>query len=522
MWTRMSSASEPPPQLGGRLHPAAIAVWPAQQAVALLVFFLFGGRSGFGGVLLAGAVALSVAAAAIRWWRFSWSVEGGTLVIEQGLLQRSRRVIPADRVQSVDLVRPLRHRVLGVVQVRVEAIGGSKTEGQLEALGLDAARAIQHALLGARAARRQGSEDAAPPAGEAPAEDVRVLARVRPRSLEIAGLTGGRVGVVAALLGGAQQLVGDRLQDAVGAVSSDLGVVVLSLLALAGVILVFLISVGATVVTYWGFEVRRSGDELRISRGLLEQRLETVPLRRIQSLRVEQNAVRRLVGLASVRADLAGRAGGDGDTSGVLLPAAPRAEAEALVADLLGTTRPVHAPLRPAPLRARRRYVVRGVGVAIAAALVALAAVLVLGGPWWAPVIALVVVAAVAVPVAVAEWRALGSAEVEGVLVALTGVLVRRRVHVPVGRVQTMTLSATPFQRRLDLADVGVGIARSGGWAGPRLPEVDADEALALMARVTTAAVEASRHASGPAGDRAVDAAYLPDPTPVADQGGGR
>ncbi|WP_370327233.1 PH domain-containing protein [Euzebya sp.] len=535
----MSSASEPPPPpppgplppgspppdgvpgpaaapLGGQLHPSVIALWPLQQLPGLVIAFVLGGGPlGIGGLLAAGAGLLLVVGAAIWWNRFTWSVEGGTLVIEKGLIQRSRRVIPADRVQSVDLVTPLWHRAFGVVRVKVEAIGGSDTEGKLEALDTQTALALQAALIGARArAGRHARSEAqvegeggrsSPDAGAgsttgAGAEDAvqgrdaqpRVLAQVSVRDLVVAGVTGGRIGVVAVIVGGAQQIVGDRIDDAIEAIPTDIGLVLGAILAVVAVLVVFGLSIAATVVAFWDFTISRDADELRISRGLIEHRLETVPLRRIQSLRLEQNALRRAFGLASVKADLAGRAGGEDAGTGLLLPIAPREDAERLIADLLGSDVPLHADLEGPPARSRRRYTFRGVVVGVVLGIAGGAAIIA-GAPVWTPAVSGLMGLAVGIPLAHAYWRAIGRTEVEGVLVSRTGVLVRRRVHVPVGRVQRMAVQASPFQRRLRLADIEIGIARSGGWAGPRMLEVDADLAMALTADTVHDAVEASR-----------------------------
>ncbi|MBA3622369.1 MAG: PH domain-containing protein [Euzebyales bacterium] len=57
-------------------------------------------------------------------------------MIDQGLLQRQRRVIPFDRIQAVESVRKLRHRLFGVVELRIETVGGASTEGKLERCAL--------------------------------------------------------------------------------------------------------------------------------------------------------------------------------------------------------------------------------------------------------------------------------------------------------------------------------------------------------------------------------------------------
>ncbi|HUH07284.1 MAG TPA: PH domain-containing protein [Egibacteraceae bacterium] len=448
--------------MGGRLHPAALVMWPLERALPLLALAIFGVLSW---IIIGVFLIFSGAASTLRYLRFSWRIEGGALVIDQGVLNRQRRVIPFDRIQSVELVRKLRHRALGVVEARVETVGGDSTEGRLEALGVEQARALRSVLLRERDLRHGVSAAAGQPEPPAP-----VLASMSPGRLLIAGMTGGRVGVAAVLVGIAEQVFGQRLLTALERLPGVLGVRGIILAALAILVVVFLLSVVATTVAYWDFTVTRERDALRIRRGLLQQRSDTLPLRRVQAVRVEQNLIRRAFGLAAVRADVAGRAGGndEGGTT-VLLPLAPWTEAVTLAQAVLDREGLAGAPLAPMPLRARRRRLVRAVAfVAVAAAAVGFS----LG--WTEAALAGVALSIPAIGGALESYRALGHCEVDGVMVARAGLLVRRTTFVPVERVQTLALARSPFQRLAGLATLELQIARSLGGADPTLIDIDA------------------------------------------------
>lgn len=462
-----AGSAEPP--LGGRLHPAVLAIWPLGQVVPLAVVVVAGGWN----AVVSGVVAaLAVVAGVLRWRRFTWRVEGRAVVIEQGLLARHRRVLPFDRIQSVDLVAPLRHRLFGVVQVRLEAVGGSETEGALDAVSVADAERLRATVLAQRAL-----PGAVPAAAGAPPTPP--LVRMAPRALVQAGLTGGRVGVAAAVIGGAQQLYGDRVGDLAERLPAlaPRGFVLIALAALVGG---FLLSVGATVVAYWDFALTRVGDDLRIRRGLLEQRQATIPLRRIQSLRVEENLVRRALGLAAVKADIAGSSGGDqARDTGVLLPLGSREEARRLVATLLADPALADVVLTSAPARALRRRLARAAVVTAAATVPAVA----VDGPRGAAVALLVGVPAVLL--ALAAHRALGRGETAAHVVTRSGVLVRRTAAVGVPRIQGLQLRATPSQRRFRLATLDLEIARSPGvWGGPRLIDLGRGEGEELVLRL--------------------------------------
>lgn len=451
-----------------RLHPAAVGVWSLGQIGGLVLLWVIGPLTAAAALVFG---ILLLAASVVRYLRFRWWIADGALVIEQGLVQRQRRVIPLERIQGVDLVRTLRHRLLGVVEVRAEAVGGSETEGRLDALSPSTAQHVRELLL--QAAPASGDEPR-----EAPSE---VLARVPPGQLVVAGLTGGRVGVMAALLGFAQQLFPEdlvrwleRLPGLIG-VRGLLGVVVLVL------VVAFVLSVVATVVTQWGFTLVAEESALRVRRGLLEQRAETMPLRRIQSVRVEENLVRRLFGLATVKVDVAGRTGGDDRReSGLLLPLGRRATAFALAARILDRPELAHVELEAAPAGARDRRLTRA--ALFTAAVVGLSAAL-----WWPAGLLAVLVAVPAVAAALSAYRSLGHARAGDLTVVRYGLLVRRTAFVPDSRVHSLALVASPFQRRRGLATLEVQIPRSPGtWAGPQAVDVaesDGARMLAVLAR---------------------------------------
>lgn len=464
--------------LGGQLHPAAVGVWSLQVLGAMVVVAIINPVSILPLLVIA---ALLLGANAVRWHRFRWKVVDGTLVITQGLIERHRRVIPLERIQSVDVVRRLSHRAFRVEALHVEAVGGSDTEGQLDALHPAVARQVRAALLAGRDAAREGDDPqariSAAVAGREsaperePAADEEELARVSARALVRAGVTEANVTVLAAAAGFGWQLMSERIEEVARRLPTGLGpgvaiVAVLVLLLVAVVLLIL-----GQLITYWGFRLTRTESELRIRRGLLEQRFDTVPLRRVQALRIEENVPRRLLGYASVKADVAGKPGGGSTGTDTLLPFGTAAQARELVATILADPEATTARLHPMPERARTRRRAKAV---LATVVIAVAATAVWGGPG---VFALLV-AVPALAAADAAYRALGWSRDHGLLVARAGWWTRRTAFVPEHRLQTLARTASPLQRWRRLATVELQIARSPGlWSGPRWIDLDSAEA---------------------------------------------
>ena len=224
----------------------------------------------------------------MRWWRFRWRLDPGALVIEQGLLQRRRRVIPLERIQSVDLVTGLPHRVLGVTEVRVE---GRRRQLHRGAPRRDrAVRGADAAGDAARGARR----DAGAGCGRHRTRSSRAGATCRGATCRGAGgrrrradrrgarspATGpaGRRGPDPAVVwawqrrcwGGAQQVLGERVESVFGRLFDLFGP--RQLLALAAAVLLAAFARCPSRRQRSPTGASRSpgdGDDLRVQRGLL-------------------------------------------------------------------------------------------------------------------------------------------------------------------------------------------------------------------------------------------------------------
>ena len=157
--------SDRSPELRGRLHPLAILVFARKRigaSVLPILVIAFTWRGGLALPVLGGLVAIGLAALVLEWRRFTYRIEGGRLVIERGVLRHTTRVVPLDRIRGVDLQAPWLHRVLGLVQVEVEAAAGGRSAAELTLAAVSAPEGerLRAALLSARGVRRRGGRRA--------------------------------------------------------------------------------------------------------------------------------------------------------------------------------------------------------------------------------------------------------------------------------------------------------------------------------------------------------------------------
>jgi putative membrane protein len=435
--------------------------------------------------LLALGALILLAWSALEWLRRTWTLEGGALRLEEGVLSRKLRAVPFDRIQQVDLVRKPLHRLLGVATLRVEtAGGGSAAEVDLHVVTLAEAQTLRSTLLRAKA---QAAAEVGAPAGvrtpaqveAAPIRAERVLLRLRVGEVVLAGITGSRAAAALVVLGPLSQVTDwvPGLDDWLLArfdpesVTPTTPAAFLVVAALAVVVWLGLAAL-SSVVTDYGFTLARVGDDLVVRRGLLERREAVLPLARLQVVRVEESLLRRVLSLASVRLQSAGRTGrGDETASRLAIPVLQRTEVNRVLGELLPGASPI-PPLRAPPPAARRRAVVRSLlRTTLAAAVVAVAVWLLAAGDGFgvAPGSALLLVPllALAVLFGLAAYRSLGHAAGPAFLYARSGVAIRVITVVPVAKAQSGSVRSSVFQRRAGLATLHVDIA--GGGPTPRV-----------------------------------------------------
>lgn len=473
----------PGPGKPGRLPWATAILEGRRYLVAMLGLAFFTGGWSRWPMLALGVFFLGrlVQLRLLRWW-----VDAEAFVIERGLLFRSRRVIPRARVQAVDLERGLLHRLLGLTEVRVEALGGGATEGQLAGLAPEMAEAVRTELT---RTRDHGKEPGGTHAPEAPPR-----VRLPGGEVVVAGLTESRLGAGIALVGvgfesirqGAFSGWFGPLEDWVPVLEALPWVAVLVALGVFVFLFSLVVSFVLTVLGYWNFTLRYRDRVLEVERGLLTQHRDTVPLTRIQAVRVEENPFRRLMGLASVKVIVAGRAGGSAAGTNVLLPVGPRREAFELASEVVGWipgegTSPVPM-LTAMPDSARRRRWLRAF---LASAATGLAVILVVApGAWLQGMLATGFVGLATLPLAEGAWRGLGWAHLGSHLAFREGILERRTTLVPIDRLQSVEITSNPFQRRLRLATLTTPVARPALEADPRALDMDREVAEGLRSRI--------------------------------------
>ena len=266
----------------------------------------------------------------LQYISFRYRYDEHEMVIRKGVIFRSERHVPYARIQNLDAVQNVVHRMVGVVEVRVQTGGGSEPEAVMSVIPL-----AQFQDMRARVFERGGSLSAAASTNAEVRQTADLttspLLQLSIRDLMIAGFIENRGMVVIAAgfgllweFGGIdpvfERIFGEaesgrgmirNVLAAIGGVDVlDPRRLAMGVVAFAGLLLfIRILSMGLAVVRLYGFELRRDGEDLRTEFGLITRIVATIPLRRIQTLTIHEGPLHRRFHRVAVKVETAGGEG---------------------------------------------------------------------------------------------------------------------------------------------------------------------------------------------------------------------
>lgn len=485
-------------------------------------------------------VALSVVSSVITWRTRTWELTDAGIMLRSGLVTSKQLQVPYEHIHTVNMSSNLVERVLGLMTLDLDT-GAASSEGEATRIrGLQAgmAEALREELfrrkaamladqgLDARAAAADASaeaDDGASPTAPAPSPDA--CYTLTTAQLVFAALTEARVVAQAAaflilIVQGINLLQESALVN-LSDVAGDIAVLPVALLVGAVALLLalalvvgFAVSFVMSLIGFAGYRAERAGGRISVERGLLSRTSHTVALERIQSISIRQGIIRQLIGYAEVRASVVGAIGSSDEAStvdGVVLhPFIRLTEVDAFLASIapdysvvktgrvcfdssseeleeIGLVRLPRAAARRLAFRTAMKSL--ALAVALAGAGVFLAHVLLAGESWSMvrlsigalPVVMGVAVVARMILSAVLRYRDSRIGHDRARLVMVVGGVKRRTEVVLRARLQHATASASPFQRRVQVATFMTRTAATGDLVLRDVSAADADALLAWI-----------------------------------------
>ncbi|MFF2371847.1 PH domain-containing protein [Agromyces sp. NPDC058110] len=452
----------------------------------------------------------------LSWRMHTFRITPEAVEVRSGILFRSHRSARLDRVQGVNINRPVFARLFGTAKLDV-SVAGESGNVQLAYLGSALADGLRADILrlasGARAAKSRGTAPQAQhpvtdAAGPAPASTLagaadpdsaasvsrsgQVSAASVSRSGQVSAASVSRSGQVSAVLNRrVDEFLAPELDPtlaapesvvhlSVGRVlgSTMLGGTTISIIVFAAIIVTgiaagqewvifsFIPAVIGLVGYLWSritkslrYSIAGTPDGVRIGHGLLSTANQTIPPGRVHAVEATQWILWRPFGWWSVRVNLAGQASASSEAvqRTMVLPVGRADDVRRVLELLLPGAASAIDPVFSAGLTGRGATGGFSTTPRRAA--------------WLRPF----------------SWRRIGWSATGGVALFRRGALTRSLAVMPLARVQSVALSRGPVRRMLRLASVRVHTL-----AGPvtvELPVADADEAATLFERLAADAV---------------------------------
>jgi putative membrane protein len=466
-----------------RLHPIAVISTVLKQLkemifpiLAVTVFGRNGSEWGIFSIAAPLAILVFVLVKGIlSWYRFTYRVEENELRIESGVFVRKKRYIPFERIQSIDQSEGLIHRAFNLVKLKVEtaapgAGGKEDAEAVLSAISKEEAKRFQEIVTAVKKPSAVVEEECA--------QEQTIIYKISTTELILLAITSGGVGVIfSALVAFLSQFddmipfkrVFHQFENFLAS-----GFVFISLMVLIGFLVVWLIALVGTLFKYANFTVTKTADDLVITRGIIEKRKITIPLKRIQAIRITQSMLRQPLGYGAVYFENAGGSVTNGElASVVILPIAKRKDIWQILSMLLPDYH-FNNDYHPAPKRALIRYLLKGWIIFLPILLVPAFLLKPFG---WLFLLLLF-------PVTYLQYISYQDA---GWMIHQDQLSLRYRqlnkheVFVKKGKIQSLRLDEGYFQKQKKLSTIDAEVKCGNGAAGGRVVDVDQEHAAEIL-----------------------------------------
>lgn len=317
----MSSAPGSPANYPRRTAPTSVvigAIGSVQNAVLPALAIAFSGLGGSERFALAFAVAAAAIVVGsvisyVGWRRLTYVVGEADIRVESGIISRSARSVPYERIQDVSLAEPLLARLFGLVAVKFETGAGGSEDIALTYVTAADGEALRQLVRERREDSVPVNKEAAVADASQPPEEAagEVLFAMGPRRLVTFGLFEFSLAVFAVLLGLMQytETVTSidlayrwlKQQGSTVATVAPYLQILGAIMGLLGLVLVGIATgVVRTLVREWGFVLERTARGFRRRRGLFTRTDVVMPVHRVQALAINSGPVRYRFGWRSL------------------------------------------------------------------------------------------------------------------------------------------------------------------------------------------------------------------------------
>jgi putative membrane protein len=469
------------------LHWSSLLFGVLSQAKQLIIPLFFAGFSAAKGSVYGLWVAavfflMALVITTFKYLTLRYQIKGGDLIVKEGLIFRRVRTVPIRRIQNMDLVQNIVHRLFRVAEVKVETASGTEPEATLRVLTMSQIQELrdrvfkgperQPTAIKSSVVTEKSETSESALANSGLHDEGLVLLRIPTSWLIKAGFASNRGGLIFGVLFGfmfqfdlEDQVNWKEIRNYIPEIDGSLQSFLLTFAAILAVLLV--LRVFGTIwyiLRFHDYELKRVGEDLRIRCGLFTKVSATVPRKRIQFISIHRSLLLRWMGMSVIRIETAGGAGkGNEDAAASVsrrwfIPVVEHSRVEGLLRELRPGLdwEPEQAKWVGLAKRAPARLSRLAVIVCILASVAGYFAF----GLWGLAVGGCLL--PFAIGFAIKKSRSMKYARTAFGVVYRSGILTKKMSMTFFERIQTLRVNQSPFDRRWKMAKLIVDTAAAG------------------------------------------------------------
>jgi len=311
---------------GYRLSPVS-PLFLFIEAVKKMVLPLLIGIVGTSGdrqdMIIIGIAALASVMTIVQFWFYHYWLEDDRLVVKEGILFRSLRQVPYERIQNVNVERNVLHKIFKVATLQIESASGVKPEAVIRVIADHKVKHIQEVIKrrSVQAANNhdgQTTTDSLDENNSKEAATGKPLMQMSNREVSKFGFISHKalvpIGIVGSILSQNDYYRGqfiDFMKLLIGGLHVEQWGWTQWLLyggafAMLMLITIWVSSIALAFLKLYRFQISRVDQSLHAEMGLLTKLNANIPLKRIQLIKIKHTPLHRYFKSVSIKMETAG------------------------------------------------------------------------------------------------------------------------------------------------------------------------------------------------------------------------
>jgi len=426
-------------------------VWP------FIILILIGGNAqGYKKMLLPIVIGISVWSmiwAVISYFKYYFYIKEDDLIIEKGVLSKTKLNIPFERIQSVNFQQGIIHQVFGVIKVEIDTAGSSGSEFALDALSKHQAEELRSIILNRKKQLKIDQVDTISDVEQNEIEEL--IFNLSFTDLIKVGISQNhfRSGAIIIFFAGwfFSQLsdfgfdIENRIEEYATS-GLSLGIIMILSAILLFISFSFIISLIRTVIVHFNLHLWRADNKYRLVKGLFTRKETSAVDQKIQILEWSDNPLKRIFNYFDVRLKQASSIAVRTSQS-IMIPGCHPEHVQSFKLDWLGTD--AIKDLNPTGVSIH--YFIRRALYLLLASVIIIIAFYKFESIFFIPSFVLIPYFIIT---SYLRYKKAGFAINHEVIQVNSGIFENRHSLVPLYKMQSIVLTQTPYQFRRELADV--------------------------------------------------------------------